>query len=438
LSRHSPRPRSPVAALPEDSLGFALHAAAGLVAGVLKGRSLDGAMTIAALPTAQRANVMDMVYGTLRRYGRSDYFLSRLLQKKLKQGEVHSLLLVALTLLETRSGDVHTLVDQAVNAAGVMDGGHLRSLVNAVLRNYLRQQETLRQGADGDEVAHWQHPRWWLDLIRQTYPDAWQQVMNAGNSHPPMSLRVNLNKGRRDDYLARLQEQGIAASSQGEAGILLAKPVAVDRLPGFFDGLVSVQDLGAQQAALLLDARPGMRVLDACAAPGGKTAHILERAAVDLLALDAEAKRAARISENLERLGLAAQVRVADCRQVETWWDGRPFERILADVPCSASGVVRRHPDAKWLRRPEDVSSFAATQREIIEALWPLLAPGGRMLYCTCSVFPGENRAQISAFLARHADARSLALDSPQPDLQLLPNAEHDGFYYALLEKRLA
>ena len=210
----------------------------------------------------------------------------------------------------------------------------------------------------------------------------------------------------------------------------------MDRLPDFFAGAVSVQDVGAQWAARLLDAADGMRVLDACAAPGGKTAHILERAAVDLLALDAEASRAARITDNLQRLGLAATVRVADCRRPAEWWDGRPFARILADVPCSASGVVRRHPDAKWLRRESDVAGFAATQAEILDALWPLLAPGGRMLYCTCSVFSRENAKQMTAFCARHADARRMpcAADG-QMEFALLPDQDHDGFYYALLEK---
>jgi 16S rRNA (cytosine967-C5)-methyltransferase len=213
----------------------------------------------------------------------------------------------------------------------------------------------------------------------------------------------------------------------------------VERLPGFAEGRVSVQDWGAQQAARLLGAAAGMRVLDACAAPGGKTCHLLELADLDLLALEAEASRAERIGENLQRLNLSAQMKVADCRNLADWWDGRPFDRILADVPCSGAGVVRRHPDIKWLRRPKDVVNFARTQAEILDALWQALAPGGRMLYCTCSVFPQENTRQMVDFAARHPDAKRLpttpAGDDAQCEWQLLPNAEHDGFFYALLEK---
>jgi 16S rRNA (cytosine967-C5)-methyltransferase len=221
----------------------------------------------------------------------------------------------------------------------------------------------------------------------------------------------------------------------GEAGLLLGRPVPVERLPGFFEGLASVQDLGAQQAAPLLDVRPGMRVLDACAAPGGKSAHLLELAAIELLALDSDAARLARVRENLDRLGLAAELKAADCRRLADWWDGRPFERVLADVPCSASGVVRRHPDIKWLRRDADIDGFAATQAQILEALWLVLAPGGRLLYATCSVFPEENALRVAAFAARHVDCRRLPMGGA-PERQLLPQAEHDGFFYALLEKR--
>jgi 16S rRNA (cytosine967-C5)-methyltransferase len=252
-----------------------------------------------------------------------------------------------------------------------------------------------------------------------------------------MCLRVNRRHGDAAAYVATLEAQGIHGRALDDTAVLLDEPVAVERLPGFADGRVSVQDWGAQQAARLLDARAGMRVLDACAAPGGKTSHLLESADVELLALEAEASRAPRIEENLARLGLSAAVNVADCRRVSDWWDGRPFERILADVPCSASGVVRRHPDIKWLRRPRDVDNFARTQAEILEALWQVLAPGGRMLYCTCSVFPQENARQIADFVRRHADAIRLPTPPTGTDneWQLLPDPEHDGFFYARLEK---
>lgn len=442
MTATSSRSRRP-SSLAEDSLAYTLARSAEILAAVFHGRNLDRALAAAALPAERRPAVLDVCYGTLRDHGRGDCLLAALLDKPLKDVRIRGLLLAALYLLERRSDNDHTVVDQAVTAAGVLSEGRLRGLANGVLRNFLRRRDELLAKADADPVASGRHPAWWLDLLRQAYPGQWAEVAAAGNSHPPMALRVNLRRGTLDDYRERLAAAGLearavgAVGAEGETGLLLARPAAVDRLSGFFDGLVSVQDLGAQRAAPLLDAAPGMRVLDACAAPGGKTAHLLERCAgLDLLALDAEPARAARIGENFARLGLAARVRAADCRRVEDWWDGRPFDRILADVPCSASGVVRRHPDAKWLRQPRDVAGFATTQKEILDALWPLLVPGGKMLYCTCSVFPAENEMQMRAFLARHADAAAQPLTPDEAiGLQLLPNADHDGFYYALLRK---
>jgi 16S rRNA (cytosine967-C5)-methyltransferase len=398
------------------------------------------ALAALQVPAVARPAIQDLAYGALRRYGRGDFFLNALTDKPLKEPAVRALLLAAFYRLELRPEDAHTTVDQAVAAAAGQAGGRFKGLVNAVLRNFLRRRDELIASIDGNEAARWQHPQWWVDALRTAYPDRWQSVLEAGNGHPPMALRVNaMTGGNASEYWARLHAAGVGAQAVGELGILLNKPLGVDKLPGFFDGHASVQDLGAQRAALLLNAQPGNRVLDACAAPGGKTAHMLERSGnkLNLLALDADAKRAKRIQENLDRLHLTAQVKAADCRKVSEWWDGKPFDRILADVPCSASGVVRRHPDAKWLRRPEDVAGFAATQAEILEALWPALAPDGTMLYCTCSVFPAENSQQVARFLDRHADAERLPLEQ-QPELQLLPTAEHDGFYYALLRKRAA
>lgn len=409
--------------------------AANVVGSVFKGRNLDVAMVSARVPVAIRPAVTDMSYNTLRTYGRGEFFLKQLLKSPIKVYEIQALLLLAINRLGTRPQEAHTTVNQAVTAAGAMENGSFRGLVNGVLRNYLRQQEALLSTVNEDEVARWQHPQWWLAAVRKAYPEKWQAVLAASNTHPPMSLRVNRRRQSVADYVKRLEHVGIEIASISKHGIRLAKPANVDKLPGFFDGDASVQDLGAQWAAELLDVQPGQYVLDACAAPGGKTAHVLELADVHMLALDAEDSRAARITENMQRLGLQAQVRTADCRKVETWWDGQRFDRILADVPCSASGVVRRHPDAKYLRRPTDVYSFAATQREIIDALWPLLIPGGKMLYCTCSIFPEENRQQIASFIARHDDALPVPIGE-QPDLQLLPDIDHDGFYYAILQKR--
>jgi 16S rRNA (cytosine967-C5)-methyltransferase len=311
-----------------------------------------------------------------------------------------------------------------------MESGRFRALVNGVLRNFLRQQSELLSAIATNDVARFQHPGWWLDRLYQAWPEAWQQIAQVGNSPPPMALRVNQRKISPPVYLAQLIEAEIPASFDGATGILLDKPVAVERLPGFADGLVSVQDPGAQRAAVLLDLPAGSRVLDACAAPGGKTAHLLERSDVDVLALDLKPARCRRIEENLARLGLTATTKVADCIKRDTWWDGEPFDAILADVPCTASGVVRRNPDAKWLRREEDIASFAATQARILDSLWIVLRPGGKFLYATCSVFAEENSEQIARFLKRQPTAQQCLTE------QLLPNAEHDGFFYSLLEKR--
>lgn len=415
--------------LPADSLALAMLLAARAVAGVIAGRSLaDIPLAPAGTLPATRASAQEMAYGALRRFGEGDALLAALLARPLDKPEIRALLLCALHRLALRPEVSHTVVDQAVEAAGQLAGGKLRGLVNAVLRNYLRQRDALH-AAPRNEEAEFRHPRWWLLRLRQHYPAAWQEIVAAGNQLPPMSLRVNRRRITRNDYLQQLAERGITASPLGEIGIRLADAQVVEALPGFGDGRVSVQDLGAQHAAPLLEVADGMRVLDACAAPGGKTAHLLEIADLDLTALELDARRARRITENLDRLGLAARVRVADCRQVSAWWDGRPFDRILADVPCTASGVVRRHPDSKWLRRETDIERFARTQREILDALWPTLAPGGKLLYATCSVFPEENRGQLTAFLAAVSGAVMCQ------EIQLLPTSDHDGFYYALLQK---
>lgn len=426
LRTTSPRP----APLPVDSLAHALLLASDVVASVIGGRNLPDALAAHGRePAPVRAAVQDLAYGALRRFGQGDALLARLISRPLAQVEPRALLLCALYRLETRPEAVHTVVDQAVEAAGRVAGGAFRGLVNGVLRNFLRRREALlAEIAGDDEARHW-HPAWWLSRLRAAYPDAWADVAAAGNGQPPMALRVNRRRIDRDEYLRRLVAAGIEATPVGEQGLLLARPQPVDALPGFFDGLASVQDAGAQRAAGLLDLAAGQRVLDACAAPGGKAAHILETADVALTALEVDRRRSARIGENLERLGLAAELRIADCRETKKWWDGRPFDRILADVPCSASGVVRRHPDAKWLRRESDIAGFAATQSQILKALWPTLAPGGRLLYATCSVFPEENGGQVAAFLAARGDAALLAEEC------LLPQEDHDGFYYALLQK---
>ncbi len=418
-----------MSSLPLNSLAYALLQAARIDAAVFAGQSLADGL-LGRVDPAARPAVQDLVYGSLRAYGRGDFFLSRLLERPLAVDEVRALLLVAIYRIETRPEAVHTVVDQAVFAAGEVLGGKFRGLVNGVLRNFLRQQEALTAAAATDPLAAAQHPDWWLAQLQAAHPHDWQSIVAAGNTPPPMGLRVNVRQTTRDDYLARLTAAGIDATAIGECGLALARPIAVDALPDFALGVVSVQDPGAQMAATLLDPAEGSRVLDACAAPGGKTAHLLERSDLELLALDLKASRCRRIEENLARLQLQAEVRVADCAKLNQWWDGRPFDAVLADVPCTASGVVRRNPDAKWLRREEDIASFANAQARILDALWQVVRPGGKLLYATCSVFPAENGEQISRFIERQPQALRCKEE------QLLPGADHDGFYYCLLEKR--
>ena len=419
-------------------LAESLHAAAGLVAVVLAGRNFDAALTRAKLAGPLRAATMDLAYPTLRAFGRGDFLLGLLLERPVKAPELRGLLLVALARLEARPDEAHTTVDQAVTAAARLARGQFKGLVNGVLRNFLRRREELLALAEADPVARWQHPAWWIARLRQDHPAHWEAILAAGNSHPPLCLRVNRRRVTSADYLDQLAAAGIAARALDDTAILIEKPLPVERIPGFADGLCSVQDWGAQAAAGLLDVHDGMRVLDACAAPGGKTAHLLESTAVELTALDADAARAARVTGNLKRLGLEARVKVADARDVGNWWDGCHYDRILADVPCSASGVVRRHPDAKWLRRESDIAGFATTQAAIVDALWRTLAPGGKMVYATCSVFGQENGTQVEAFVGLHADAEHLpTIPVTTRDAQShhLPDAEHDGFYYAVLQK---
>lgn len=382
----------------------------------------------------QRAVAQDLSYGTLRFYGELEALLQQLLQKPLQLQRLHCLLLVALYQLNHDRAAAHTIVDQAVKAAGQFKLPWAKGLVNAVLRNFLRQEQALKHAISDDEVAQHSYPQWWIDKVRQQYPQQWQAILAAGNQHPPMTLRVNQQKASASQYLQTLQAQEIPANVLGAQAVVLGKPMPVEKIPGFLQGEVSVQDYGAQYAARLLDVQDGMRVLDACCAPGGKTGHILELAAVELLALDSEPVRLQRTKSNLDRLGTHATLLAADAGHPQAWWDGKPFDRILADVPCTASGIVRRHVDIKWLRRAEDVEAFTQQQARILQGLWQLLAKGGKLLYATCSIFHEENQHQIEKFLGVTPGARQLPLTDLQHG-QLLPCTEHDGFFYALLQK---
>ncbi len=398
----------------------------GLAQAVAEARSLDARGLAAA---------RNLAYGTLRQAGTLRYYLSRLVGRPLEPGDLLGHLLVGLHELEAGETPAYAVVHETVDLTARRHP-RARNFVNAVLRNFQRRRAALRADARADAEACWNFPAWWLQRLRHEYPGEWEAIVRAQNTHPPMTLRVNRRRASIENTLAELTEAGIAARQTGPAALTLEKPLPVSELPGFAAGRVSVQDLGAQWAAPLLEVADGMRVLDACAAPGGKTGHLLELADLDVLALDGDARRLDRVRENLDRLGLAARLLAADAGDPGAWWDGRPFDRILLDAPCTASGVARRHPDGKWLKRPEDMQQLALEQARLLDALWPLLKPGGTMLYATCSLFSLENRAQVAAFLSRHPDARPDAVELPGAlEGQLLPGPDTDGFFYARLHK---
>lgn len=424
--------------------------AAEAVSQVFAGRNLTTSLpqALELYPKAtpqQKGAAADLSYGTLRYYGQVSALLKLLLSQPLKDARIHALLGVALYQLLYDSADAFTVVNQAVEAVGQLKKPSAKpwakGLVNAVCRNFLRQKDVLLAQLKNDKVAQFSYPKWWIKKINKQYPQHWQAILEIGNSHPPMSLRVNVKKISVSDYLQLLSHQAIEATQMGSQGVILKTPLVVEKIPGFLEGMVSVQDDGAQWAAPLLDVQDDMRVLDACSAPGGKAGHLLELADVALTALDDDDKRLQRVQQNLDRLQKKAVCLVGDASQ-SAWWDGQLFDRILADVPCSASGIVRRHVDIKWLRRETDIEKFVQTQAKILPNLWQMLAKGGKLLYVTCSIFYEENQQQIEQFCQQHADAKRLQIDFSTTHFpanaqggQLLPSMMHDGFFYALLQK---
>ena len=409
---------------------------------------LSGGNPFAALDDPrERALTQELAFGTLRWYYRLDAVLSRLLSKPLKprDRELQALVLVGLYQLLVLDMPAHAAVSETVDAVRALGKDWAAGLVNGVLRNALRRRRELLDSADVDPVSRWAHPGWWIERLRQDWPQHWQAVLEADNQRPPMTLRVNLRRGDREACIARLGAAGLEARPLPwvDSAVELATPAAVDSLPGFAAGEVSVQDGAAQLCAPLLDLRDGQRVLDACAAPGGKTGHILESPADlrEVVAVDNNPQRLQRVTDNLRRLQLTATCLCADAGEPQTWWDGRPFERILLDAPCSASGVVRRHPDIRLLRRVDDLDVLADRQHRLLEALWPLLTTGGMLLYVTCSVFKQENIEVVQRFVEAHTDARLMPLEVPwgQPlagGRQLLPGEQDmDGFFFARLGK---
>ncbi len=415
------------------------------VSDVLSGRNLTLALpdALSSYPKAtpqQRGAAADLSYGTLRFYGEVNSYLEKLLEKPLSNAHITALLLVAIYQLLHDKADDFTVVNQAVKAAGDAKPRWAKGLVNGVLRNFLRQKDVLAEKIKADEVAIYSYPQWWINKLKSQYPQDWQAILATGNAHPPMTLRVNAQKSNAQEYCQLLARQDIEATYLGGQAVMLAKPISVEQVPGFADGVVSVQDYGAQLAAHLLDLKKGQLVLDACCAPGGKTGHIVELNNVVLTALDNDASRLNRVESNLNRLHLTAYCQQGDAA---TFKADRLFDRILADVPCTASGIVRRHVDIKWLRRETDIAKFCMQQAAILANLWQLLAKGGKLLYVTCSIFNEENQQQIDQFLLKHNDATQLPLlltnelekNIQNQHGQLIPTHQHDGLFYALLQK---
>jgi 16S rRNA (cytosine967-C5)-methyltransferase len=419
-------------------------AAAAVVARVLRERSdADDALAAAEPEVAERDRALlgALVFGALRWHQRLEWQSAKLLTKPLKKGqlELGALLRIGLLQLQEMRIPEHAAVSATVDAAAALGQRDAAPLVNAVLRRFQRERGALDAALAGDDEARLSHPRWLLEQLARDWPDDWQRICAANNSLAPMWLRVNERRTTRAEYLERLRAAGLGARPDVEVAtaIALEAPQPVEALPGFAAGDASVQDVAAQRAAGLLDLAPGQRVLDACAAPGGKTCHILESCPGldEVWALDRDPARLERVRANLDRLGLAARLVAGDATDPKAWWDGRPFERILLDAPCSAVGVIRRHPDIKVLRRPEDLARAVALQAHLLRALWPLLAPGGRLVYATCSVLRSENDAQIAAFLTAVESSEGPGTAQLSGCQSLPGDADGDGFYYACLLK---
>ncbi len=427
-----------------------LQATAAAVQATQQGRSLTAQLE--AVSRGLRPGVQALSFQVLRHLGMASVLRAQLAAKK-PPPAVDALLCTALALCWDDAQapyPIHTLVNQCVEAARKMRHTQAQSgFINACLRRFMRERDSLVQRASADPQAQWNHPQWWIGRLQAEHPAHWQQLLAMAQKPAPMTLRVNSRHHSVEDYQKQLNAMGLQSQAVGADGLVLSQAMPVDQLPGFFAGHVSVQDAAAQVAAPLLmqglDRNQPWRLMDACAAPGGKTGHLLELyPQATVLALDVDASRCERIHQNLQRLGLQAQVLAANAGEPKAWWDGQLFDGILLDAPCTASGIVRRHPDVRWLRRPSDSGDLAQIQAQLLKALWPLLKPGGRLLYCTCSVFKAEGDETVQTFL--QSNTQALMLPSPG---HLIPGqtangltfkhnplGEHDGFYYALLEKR--
>lgn len=423
--------------------------AARIVDKVTSGKSLSDSLDFdltSIKDSRDRALVQAICYGVCRFYFRLDFILSLLLKKPMnaKDSDVHALLLVGLYQLMAMRVPAHAAVSETVSASGKLKKPWARAFINAILREYIRKKDEIDEKIKEDEEAYFAHPLWLIDPIKESYPENWQEILEANNTHPPLALRVNPTKTTRNDYIDTLTKNNFQAQSIPETqnGIILESPISVDELPDFSKGFVSVQDGAAQLAAELLELESGQHVLDACAAPGGKLTHLLElQPNATAVAVEKDADRIHSIKENLARLKVNAEVICSDASDVKAWWDGKLFDRILLDAPCSASGVIRRHPDIKLLRQPEDIPAFAEEQLHLLESLWPLLKHNGILVYVTCSIFPEENEDVLKVFLAENPDAEEIKINADwgmplEIGRQILPGQHQmDGFYYAKLRK---
>lgn len=435
------------------ALSHSLLAAASAVAAVESGLSLTEAL--ADVHPDLRPSAQALAFYAMRHWGQAKAMRRTLVEREPPSATMYALIGLSLLLLDVsiraeketlRPGTpvygAHTLVDQAVEATQWhRSTASFKGLVNAVLRRFQRERGQVLEQIESDLEARWNHPRWWIESLKKSYPEDWERLLETANAHPPLALRVNRRATTREAVQQAFEAQGIASIAFGPVGLVLSEPRPITSLPGYAEGWWSVQDAGAQLAAPMLGISDGMQVLDACAAPGGKTAHLLELAKPDLTALDVDAERLERVHQNLKRLGLMRRgIRLVAESAIKThvWWDGKPFDAVLADLPCTASGVVSRHPDIRWLRRAQDVPQTAKLAREILDSLWSVVAPGGKLLMVTCSIFPEEGELQAQAFSARHVQAERLV--APGQLLPHLPDAEHpagyDGFFYALFTRR--
>ena len=418
--------------------------AAMIVEQVLLGKNLDKSFDLILKKNNNSeidnlSQIKDMVYGAIRDLGKSNFYINKLVKNKIENRCLEGLLHIALFQITHERSNNFTLVNEAVDAAKKID--HKKSaFINAVLRNFLRKKDELQQELDEDESAVYSYPNWWIQKVKNQYPKNWKDILTIGNQRPPLALRINLKKIGVNEYSAILDKHEINHTLVGGECLIINIPLGVDKIPGFSEGKVSVQDFGAQLAAHLIDLKKGHKVLDACSAPGGKACHMLELNSIELLAIESDKKRTNKIQENVDRQGLKAKILNEKISSQNKWWDKECFDRILLDVPCSASGIVRRHVDIKWLRRINDFKNFGENQQSLLRSVWPMLKENGKLLYITCSIFEEENRDVIEKFKQDAGNVSELSINFPSNvthiNNQILPSENHDGLFYALLQKK--